>query len=538
MPSLVRLRPLGLLAVSAIALPAFSAPADEGPTRPNIVVILADDLGYSDLGCYGGEISTPHLDRLAAEGTRFTQFYNNARCCPTRASLLTGLYPHQAGVGHMTRGKKDPAYQGYLNDRCLTLAETLREAGYQTLMSGKWHVGDRRGRWPVDRGFDRSFALLGSGSNYFGHEAGRPIVEDRQTVAPRGKDWYLTDVFTDRAVEYVREAARKPNPFFLYLSYSAPHWPLHARAEDIARYQGDYLGGWDRLRKTRTAKMQSLGLLSPDWKLPPRDPSVPLWKNVSDAAEWDRKMAVYAAQVDRMDQGIGRVMETLQRTGAASNTLVMFLSDNGGSAESIDRGVEGVAVGGPQTYASYGRPWAAVSNAPFRLYKHWAHEGGIATPFIAWWPGNIRCGNLNPQVGHVIDLMPTCLDAAGATYPSSRNGAEILPVEGRSLIPALTSTSPTVPRTLYWEHEGNRAVRQGRWKLVAKAGGKWHLYNLEADRTETRDLARQQPQIVSTLAAQWSDWALRCGAKMPKALRVAAAARASRPGTTEPLPDL
>ncbi len=524
----LRQLPILLLPFLLAALPTAAAPRAQ-TTKPNIVVIMADDLGFSDIGCYGSEIRTPNLDRLAAEGARFTQFYNNGRCCPTRASLLTGLYPHQAGVGHMTARSKNPAYQGFLNDRCLTVAEALQPAGYRTYLSGKWHLGERAGRLPQDRGFQRSFALLGSGSNYFGHEAGRRILEDGRTVAPRGKDWYATDVFTDRAVDYIRDAATHQDPFLLYVSYTAPHWPIHARAEDIARYQGEYMQGWDALRKQRYHRMREMGIIDPAWKLPPRDPSVPLWKNVTDQAAWDRKMAAYAAMIDRMDQGIGRIMDTLRHTGAAENTLVLFLSDNGGSAETIDRGVAGIPVGAPQSYASYGRPWAGASNTPFRLYKHWVHEGGIATPFIAWWPDRIRGGQLTPQVGHVLDVMPTCLEAAGATYPSSRNGGELLPLQGVSLLPIITGKSSVTPRTVFWEHEGNRAVRQGRWKLVAKATGRWNLYDLETDRTEVRDLSREMPEKAVELAGLWSDWALSCNVKARRPLRLARSSRKRTP---------
>jgi arylsulfatase len=484
------------------------------PPRPNIVVILADDMGFSDVGCYGGEISTPNLDRLAAEGLRFTQFYNAARCCPTRAALLTGLYPHQAGVGAMIRNLGTPAYQGFLNDAGVTIAEVLREQGYRTFMSGKWHVGEERPHWPTDRGFDRYFGLISGASSYFKLDKGRKMALDDQPFTPPAEGFYLTDAITTHALQFLDEA--KGKPFFLYLAYTAPHWPLHALPDDIAKYRGRYRLGWDELRRQRHTRQLKLGLVNKQWPLSPRDPAAPAWDSLRDAAKdaWDLRMAVYAAQIDRMDQGIGRVRAKLRQLGVEKNTLILFLSDNGGCHERVGATNPAAPPGGPDSFMAYGLPWANASNTPFRQFKSRVHEGGIATPLIAWWPALIKKGGrLTPQVGHVIDLMPTVLEAAGAEHPEKFHGRELTPLAGRSLLPVLRGQTRPVHDALFWEHFGNRAVRQGRWKLVALAQRDWELYDLEADRTELNNLAAIQPEKVTELAALYRQWAERCGVK-------------------------
>jgi len=466
---------LFLLLGSACATPPESGSAK---SRPNIVVVLADDMGYSDLGCFGSEISTPNIDRLARGGLRFTQFYNAARCCPSRASLLTGLYPHQAGVGHMVADRKTPAYQGYLNDRCVTLAEALRPRGYQTLMVGKWHVGSERPHWPVDRGFDRSVALIGSGRHYFMLPPGRILARDDRAVVPPAKDFYLTDFFTDSAVDLLDQAGRQKNPFLLYLAYTAPHWPLHARAEDVEHYRDAYKEGWDVLRERRHRRMIQEGIVDAGWPLSPRDSRVPAWQTCTEK-EWEaRRMAVYAAQIECLDRGVGRVVAKLRDLGQLDNTLILFLSDNGGCSEDItgqDRWLEddipkktadgrpirignnpSVVPGPPDTFASYGIEWANLSNTPFRLFKSWVHEGGMSTPLIAHWPAVIKSPGFVRAPGHLIDLMPTCLELAGADY----RGA--LPLEGRSFVPLLRGGAAPESRVFFWEHEGNRAHRDGR----------------------------------------------------------------------------
>jgi len=500
---------------------AAAGPACGGTRQPNVILIMADDMGFSDLGCYGAEISTPNLDRLAAGGVRFTQFYNTARCCPTRAALLTGLYNHQTGVGHMVADRGVPSYQGYLNERCVTIAEALRPAGYRTLMSGKWHVGENRPHWPTDRGFERYYGLISGATNYFRLDEGRQMAINDQPHTPNRDGFYITDAFTDHAVKFIDDCARQPQPFFLYLAYTAPHWPLHALPAEIAKYRGKYKQGWDALRRERHARQIRMGLVDKRWPLTARDSQAPAWEDVTDKDARDLKMAVYAAQIDRLDQGVGRLLARLEEAGALDNTLIMFLADNGGCAEEVDRGTPGVPPGPADSYLSYGLPWANASNTPFRLYKHWVHEGGIATPFIAHWPAVIRRGGrIVHQPGHIIDVMATCLDAAGAAYPKTYRGHDILPLEGRSLLPIFRGGRRQDHPALFWEHEGNRAARQGRWKLVSRHPGGWELYDLEADRTEMHSLAEQHPERVRELSQQYEQWARRCGVvpwdKLPK----------------------
>jgi len=510
--------------------------------RPNILLILCDDLGFSDIGCYGGEIDTPNLDALAASGVRFTQMYNCARCCPSRASLLTGLYPHQAGIGHMVRDLGHPSYQGYLNDRCMTIAEVLSGAGYETRMSGKWHVGghysvfDHEKEYPgrrdfprpLDRGFGRFYGTLAGAGSYFNPHS---LMRDGEPIRPEGEDYYYTDAVSDAAAEMIEGSAASGKPFFLFVSYTAPHWPLHAFAEDIERYRDRYRSGWNRLRMERFERLRSAGLIERRWELSPRDEKAPPWESAPEK-EWEAlRMAVYAAQVDRMDQGIGRILQAVRRRGILDNTLIMFLSDNGGCAELLQedagydfvlattRRGEPVRIGndpsvqpGPaDTFMSYDLPWANVSNAPFRLYKHWVHEGGIATPFIVHWPERIRESGFTHGAAHFIDVMPTCLEAAGAQYPGDREGRPLRGLEGESLLPALQNGGWTRSAPLMWEHEGNRAVRWDRWKLVCRYPGDWELYDMRTDRTELHDLAPKDESRVARMQDMHRGWAERCG---------------------------
>ncbi|MBK9171229.1 MAG: arylsulfatase [Bryobacterales bacterium] len=507
-----------------------------GAKRPNIVLIMADDMGFSDLGCYGGEIETPNLDALARNGLRFAQFYNTARCCPTRASLLTGLYPHQAGVGHMVNPRENsPGYRGDLARESVTIAEALKPAGYNTLMSGKWHVTpvtDSKHNWPLQRGFDRFYGTIhGAGSFY----DPATLAEGNDYVEPDKPEFNYTDAISDRAAAFVREYAAKPEPFFLYVPYTAPHWPLHEPESGIAKYKGRYAQGWDALRMERHQNMIRMGLVDVRWPLTPRDPDAPAWPQAKDKEWQQRRMEVYAAQVDRMDQGIGRIVAALRESEAEENTLILFLADNGGCAEELrenprqprarhvpekTRAGEPVQLGndpqvmpGPEnTYQSYGIPWANASNTPFRLYKHWVHEGGISSPLIAHWPARIKNpGTITNEPGHVIDLMATCVDAAGAKYPQEFAGTKITPLEGKSLIPVLAEGRREGHSEIYWEHEGNRAVRQGKWKLVSRHPGEWELYDLDADRTELDDLSAKEPAKVAELAANYDAWARKCG---------------------------
>ncbi len=492
--------------------------------QPNIVLIMADDMGYSDIGCYGGEVNTPNLDRLAAGGLRFTQFYNAARCCPTRASLLTGLYPHQAGIGHMVGNRGYPAYQGYLNERCVTIAEVLRTAGYNTLMSGKWHVGEKRPHWPVDRGFDEYYGIVSGGANYFDISKAkatgvkRTMAIGHRAFTPEPGKFYMTDAFSENAVKFIETYGRRKEPFFLYLAYTAPHWPLHAWPEDIAKYKGKYLKGWDKLREERHERMIKMGLVSKKWKMTPRDTATWAWADEKNKELMDLKMAVYAAQIERMDWGIGKVLDKIKRIGAEKNTLVLFLSDNGGCAEGgpigFDNRKNGLPPGGVDSYMSYGLSWANASNTPFRRYKHWVHEGGIATPLIAYWPAVIKKRNtITHRPGHIIDIMATCLDIAGIEYPKTYKGRELISLEGKSLLPIFEGKKRLGHEVIYWEHEGNRAVRQGRWKLVAKHKSDWELYDLEADRTELKTIAEKYPQKVEELKVMYKSWAKRCGVR-------------------------
>ena len=517
----------------------IAAPSLLAADRPNVLLILADDMGYSDLGCFGGEIRTPNVDALAADGLRFTRFYNGSRCCPTRASLLTGLYAHQAGVGDMTgdEGPGRPGYRGHLVEATATIPEVLGGAGYRTLMVGKWHLGSNPG--PIRRGFDDFYGMIG-GFNSFWQEdpfyprlpAGRP----KRAYPPGG--FYSTDAFADYAVDFLEDARREPDrPWFLYLAFNAPHFPLHAPKEEIDRYADVYARGWDAIREERLARMKALGIVPESTPLTPRSDWVhpfhhkegvnPAWADLpaDRRADLARRMAIYAAMVEHMDAAIGRVVGELKRTGRLDDTLILFLSDNGACAEwdpwgfdvatgpkttnILHAGDDLATMGGPGTYISYGSGWAGACNTPWRLYKHQAHEGGISTPLIARWPaGFARKGEMEGRVGHIVDVMATCVDVAGARYPAGGE-RNIPPMEGRSLVPALRG-EPDQPRLLFWEHEGNRAARDGRWKLVARKGRPWELYDMDADRAEMHDLAANRPDEVARLARAWDEWAARC----------------------------
>ncbi|HAU37723.1 MAG TPA: arylsulfatase [Phycisphaerales bacterium] len=519
----------------------------QGSGRPNIVVILADDMGYSDIGCFGSEIRTPNLDAMASRGAVFTQMYNCARCCPTRASLLTGLYPHQAGVGHMVSNLGDRAYQGYLRDDCATIAEALRAGGYRTLMSGKWHVGghyqpNKPEDWriggpehptPIQRGFDEHFGTVAGGGSYYK----TPTLARNDKLIPPQEGFYYTDAISDEACGMIRRAVTDGMPFFCYVAYTAPHWPLHAPPEDIAHYEGKYRGGWDALRTARHEQLKSLGRLESRWPISARDAQAPPWTDLPAARrDWeDLRMAVYAAQVDRMDQGIGRIRNTLRELGVEDNTLVMFLSDNGGCAEFLaedsgDRGfpsryqiptvdgrpirignIPGLRPGPADTFMSYDLPWANASNTPFRLYKHWVHEGGISTPLLVDWPRGIARPTVCHSPAHVIDILPTCLAAAGVPCLESRGDMPVQRPEGESFLPAIDGQPWNRQREIFWEHEGNRAVRQGSWKLASKHPGEWELYDMNADRTELNDLAGGNPAKARELAGLYDLWAQRCG---------------------------
>lgn len=504
------------------------AQAQKNQTRPNFVVILVDDLGFSDIGCYGSEIQTPNLDKLAAGGAKFTQFYNAARCCPSRASLLTGVYPHQAGIGAMIVNpvkdrSKENAYQGWLSRQTVTMAEVLKTAGYQTYMSGKWHVGEERPDWPLQRGFDQYFGLISGANSYYELLPKRLMLENNEPYTIP-KDFYMTDAISEKAVGYITQSKSTNQPFFLYVAYTAPHWPLHAPAEEIAKYRGKYLKGWDKLREERFAKQQKLGLFPKKFALSEKEAAIPDWDKATNKEEWDLKMATYAAMVTRMDAGIGKIVAELKANGQFNNTVIVFLSDNGACAEVIagraknDLTPESYdnwltkSTGEQGSYTAYGKEWAALGNTPFRLYKQFTHEGGISTPMIVHYPRLISKSIQSNEVGHIMDVMPTCLELAGASYPKTYQQNSIKPLEGKSLVSILKGKSRTPHDFLAWEHFDCRAVRQGKWKLVwSKDEKKWELYDIETDRTELVDLSVKQPNKVAEMKALYEQWSNKVG---------------------------
>jgi arylsulfatase len=550
---------------------ALITPAHAAPAKPNILIILADDLGWSDLACYGGEIRTPHLDSLAADGLRFTHFYNSTRCCPSRASLLTGLYPHQAGVGLMAsnnastpngKGKheeKFPGYRGALNESCLSIAQVLKTVGYRTAAAGKWHVGDQE--TPTKRGFDDFYGFVSG----YGVDSWEPRMMTRLPVGTPQRtykpgEFFATDAITDHALDFVADMRESGAPWLLYLAYQAPHFPLASHKNDMAGYPEIYAQGWDKIREQRLARQKQLGLIDKDTTLPPRskiphpvaatregsmtaDGNNPPWDSLTPERRADlaQRMAVYAGMVTGMDRNIGRLLADLRTSGQLENTLIFFLSDNGACAEwepfgfdmspspnpipgmgtsqgtqaipnKLYRADELATMGQAGTFPAYGSAWANVSNTPWRLYKHYGHEGGISNPLIAHWPKMLGKG-IRHQASHLIDIMATCVDVAGATYPANFEGNNILPMEGISLRPLFspptTSPVPPSPRMLAWEHEGNRAIREGKWKLVSLATAPWELYDIDSDRMESRNLAAANPERVKEMSAKWELWAQR-----------------------------
>jgi len=522
------------------------------PKRPNIIVILADDMGYSDLGCYGGEIHTPNIDYLANNGLRYTQFYNTSRCCPTRASLLTGLYNQQAGIGKMTDAEDEPGYQGHLTNNAVTLAEVLKAAGYHTAMVGKWHVSNTNGQknpkdqmdwlnhhqdhpefsplsqYPTSRGFEKYYGTLWGVIDYFDPFS---LVNGTEPVKSVPKNYYHTDALNDTAVAYIKSYAKSKEPFFLYVAENAPHWPLMAKPEDIAKYKNTYTVGWDAIRKARYEKMIKLGLINPAvTKLSGRWKDDLKWENNPDKV-WDAQaMTVHAAMLDAMDQGIGRIIKTLRQTGQLDNTLIVLLSDNGASAENctaygpgFDRPNETrdgrkiaydlkkqILPGDELSFASIGQRWSNVANTPYRYWKEESYEGGIHTPMIAFWPKGVTAvkGSLSPQVGHVMDFMNTFVQLAGAQYPKVYNGHTITPTTGISLMPSFNGKVSVGHEALFNEHFGARYARLGNWKLVSLSNDStWHLFNLATDKTETMDVAGQNPGKVHQLDSLWHNWA-------------------------------
>lgn len=504
-----------------------------GSERPNIILMMVDDMGFSDLGCYGGEIDTPNIDRLASGGVRFSQFYNSARCCPTRATLMTGLHPHEAGIGAMTnspknvRSDKVAAYQGYLNKSCVTVAEILREHGYSTFMTGKWHLGFHdESRWPLQRGFEKYYGCIPGATRFFypthprGMTLGNTPIEVPESTTDEA--FYTTDAFTDYAMRFLDEHQQsEDNPFFLYLAYTAPHWPLQAFEDDIAKYRGSYKIGWDKLRRQRYRRQIELGLISSEWELSARPDSIPAWDSLDAATqdEMDLKMAVYAAMIDRVDQNVGKLTKFLETNELLDDTLIFFLSDNGACAEGgvLGRGeFLNVKRRNQQAANSYGEAWANVSSTPFRLYKQYAHEGGAATPFFMHWPDGIpQQSSWFQSPSQLIDILPTILDVSGATYPNEYKGNAILRISGISLRPAFSGQPLQRSSPFFLEHIGNAFIRNDKWKLVGKKvvgrkgaiDDKWELYDMQADRSETRNLAATMNDKARKLADEWDAWA-------------------------------
>ncbi|PAW81339.1 MAG: arylsulfatase [Pedosphaera sp. Tous-C6FEB] len=560
-----------LTALLLLPLSALHAAAN----KPNILIILADDLGWSDLGCYGGEIRTPNLDSLAADGLRFTQFYTCTRCCPSRASLLTGLYPHQAGIGLMTsdqaakypgagdKGEAFPGYRGALNASCVTIAQVLKPVGYRTAAVGKWHVGDREP--PTKRGFDDFYGFVGG----YGVDSWEPrmmtrLPEGRPQRTYKPGEFFATDAITDHALDFLADMRSTGAPWLLYIGYQAPHFPVQSKHEDMSGYPEIYAKGWDNIREQRLALQKKIGLVPENTSLTPRskithpvaakrlgswtdDGNNPAWDSLpaDRLADLAQRMAVYAGMVTGMDRNIGRLLADLRASGQLENTLIIFLSDNGACAEwepfgfemlptpnpvpgiginqgtqalpnRIYRGDELAMMGQAGSFPSYGSGWANACNTPWRLYKHYGHEGGIGTPLIAHWPAAVgkdkNHGRFVHEPSHLIDVMATCVDIAGAKYPAEWNGKNVLPMEGVSLRPLLApsaSPAPRAPRLLAWEHEGNRAIREGNWKLVSLAAAPWELYDMEADRGEMHDMAASQPERVKDMSTKWEAWAKR-----------------------------
>ena len=516
----------GSLAISALSF------AQE---KPNVVVILADDLGFSDLGCFGGEIKTPNLDKLSQNGLRITQMYNSARSCPSRACLLTGLYPHQTGMGHMDgKGPEWPrGYSGFRSDDNVTFAEVMKEAGYFTAMSGKWHVGRKT---PVDRGFDEYYGLLGGFNSFWNPDVYRRLPADRPLRQYNEDEFYATNVLTDYAIDFINQAKEEKKPLFLYLAYNAPHFPLHAPKEVTDRYMETYMQGWDKIRDERWNRIVNMGIMQGNPQMSPRGNvpeslnlkeghPLPAWDSLTTDQQKDlaRRMAIFAAMVDIMDENIGRVVQTLKDNGQFDNTFIIFMSDNGACAEwhefgfdfrtglqyhtHVGRELDSMGLKG--TYHHYGTGWANACNTPLNLYKHYAHEGGISTPCIVSWGDKIgNKGSIDHQPCHFSDIMATCIELAGTTYPEIYKGNKITPLAGISILPIVRGEKMPL-RYIYAEHEGNRMVRQGDWKIVSAhfSRDEWELYNIAEDRTEQHNLAAQNPEKVASMARAYDEWA-------------------------------
>ena len=524
------LKKVGTGIISTSLLPLMNCTKSSKREKPNILLIMADDMGFSDLEFMGAKIDTPNLNKIAKNGLIYNQFYNTSRCCPTRASLLTGLYPHKAGMGWMTAADlHHPGYRGDLNENCTTIARALKQSNYSCYITGKWHVTHKKYQkpegpkhnWPLQRGFDKYYGHLSGGGSYFSPK--NMIKNNEWLDIPEDlpDDFYLTRATSRKNVQFLKDhfENQKDKPFFLYSAYYAPHRPLHALEEDIEKYRGNFMEGWDKLRRKRLEKLKEVGIADSSWDLSERNPQVPPWNELSQKEKeiWDARMAVYAAMIDRMDQGIGRMIDVLKEYNELDNTLIIFLSDNGGCHEEVYDDIKHSEIDelggekGPKQ--GYRRNWANVSNTPFRMFKHWVHEGGTSTPLLLHWPDRIKAnGKIVPQVGHVVDIMQTILDVTDTSYPQKIAGNKMYPLPGKSLTPnfdgKIFDRGP-----IFFEHAGNRAIRKGKWKLVSKVIdnppyiGEWELYNLAEDRSETNNLADKYPQKVKNLAKIWDNWA-------------------------------
>lgn len=538
-----------LLLSATAALPVVAS-AQAEDRRPNIMVIMVDDMGYSDLGCFGGEIHTPNLDGLANNGMRFTQFFNAGRSCPSRAALMTGLYAQQAGI--MAMGQS-------LNTECVTIPEVLKTAGYHTAMTGKWHLSLTQGignnadqmawlshqntfnnrpfapieTYPCNRGFDEHWGTIWGVVNHFDPFS---LVHNEEPIYTDAipSDFYSTDFITDKTIDLIDDLSAKEEPFFMYVAYNAPHWPLHAKPEDIKKYDGMYDEGWDVMREKRYARMVELGLISPEQTPVSRNESGRLWENETDKEFQAANMEVHAAMIDCVDQGVGRIIQKLKETGEYDNTIIIFSSDNDASSENYgigefdrhDRTRDGQMVthdsrtpGDQLSYNYLGTGWAGAINTPFRYWKAESFHGGIAAPTIVHWPAGMKSGkgSIVNEPCHFIDIMPTCIALAGAEYPSTYNGHSIKPLaaEGRSLLPLISGEGEwNGERTLFWEHENGRAVRVGNWKMTSLRNGGWQLFDLSTDYSETNNVAAEHPDKVREMKTLWNNWAKSVGLKV------------------------
>ena len=537
------------LIVSILIATAMSLSAsDKGKNKkPNILIIMVDDLGFSDPGCFGGEIETPNIDALANNGLRFTQFYNASRCCPTRASMLTGCYQHKVGLG--SNGAS-------LSKNAVTIAEALKTSGYQTGMTGKWHLSRTKPRkheeqlkwlshqkefgqfapletYPSNRGFDEFYGVIWGVVNFFDPFS---LVHNEKQIKEVPKDFYITDFINDKAVDLIDSYSKNEAPFFLYVAHTAPHWPLHALPKDIAKYKDKYHIGWDKVRQNRYNRLIETGMFDKS-----NTPYVPnstgkSWESLppEEKAYEAEIMAVHAAMVDSVDQGIGRIINKLKETGDFDNTLILFLSDNGASPErgykpGFDRNGhkrDGTAVnykaktglGSEDTYPYLGRSWSSAVNSPFRYWKKESYEGGSHTPMIAHWPKGLKTkkGTFTHQLAHVIDVMPTCLELADAEYPKEYKGNKIVPMDGKSLLPIFNGRERIAHNAIFHEHSGGRSVRMGDWKISARRNKPWELFNIAKDRTESTDLAEQYPEKLKAMSEAWDKWADSLGIEIKK----------------------